>query len=184
MYKASKQDAGFSLIELLTLVSLISLSLTWAIPQLKSFIYKAELRQALVDFEYYFLQARTQALSRQEMITISRQAQTSQLWCLGMSLNPEGCDCWQFVPASQACYLPYANTLQSLRLTSDTYPHVTWKNYSNGNQYINPYRGNISNRSFWLEIQHPHTRVKVIVSRTGRIRSCVDLGYLSGIDAC
>ena len=156
---------GFTLLEFLVTLVVISIMVTIGIPSFHSMITKHRLKGA-TEAIYSDLQlARLEAIKRNKNITLSFHEGDNNNWCYAIH-NGDTCDC----NIAANCKLDdHASKVTSGR----EYKDVTLvTNLRQNSTSFHPIRGTANNGSIILSASEKSS--KVIVSTRGRIRICSD----------
>ncbi|MDW6003328.1 GspH/FimT family pseudopilin [Vibrio mangrovi] len=169
---------GFSLLELVTVIALLSLSLLMVAPQFSRQMEKEQLKTAVSEVQELIIQARALAITHHQQLWLHLVSQTSFLsddpndsqWQLRVSTDEESQKGQRLLVLSGAQYPKIA--LQS-GLTQDRL-------------FIDGHSGKLGNGSITLLARNtPDRRIKVITSYgAGRIRSCSSGMAIYGYPAC
>ena len=174
-----KKQAGVTLSELMTALSIIAILLTLSAPSYSEFINKRTLAGATDLIGSYFENVKMESVKRNSWVTITyKEANGGADWCFGATMDQHvKCDCMASAETTD-CRLD-ANE-EPMVLTSTSYKgfddlQITGDLSNNDHFDINPIRGTISH-SEKVNIQLKHSRedylVNVSLTPTGRVTKC------------
>ncbi len=163
------KQQGFTLLELLIVLSILSLLAFIAIPAFNATIEKNRLTTAAEQLYYDLQYAKTEALKSNQHVYISFSFSPSN-WCYGISTNT--CDCF----AESTCKIDNTDFVRS----GNEYENIDLQQakFAGGANYtaFEPTRGRPSaqgmrNGSIWFR-DSSNRQVAVVLNRIGRIRIC------------
>jgi len=175
---AASQAKGFTLIELLTVVAITGIILAMAVPSLRDLILKNRLRGAAEEAQAMLQFARSEAVKRNENVTLTIDEGDPPPWCFGVAASP--CDCTD--PTS--CVLSIAGTNVLKRVSSVDYTGVTLDS-NVANVEFDRRRGLTTNNGT-LTFTNGRFEIHVIVGPIGRVSMCSPSGTAKvfGYDDC
>jgi type IV fimbrial biogenesis protein FimT len=99
--KTLKSQAGVTLSELLTALSVITILLSMSAPSYSEFIVKRKIAGGADLISTFFQNVKMEALKRNEFASVTyKKADDGTNWCLGAVLGKEvACDCMAETPA-------------------------------------------------------------------------------------
>ena len=179
-----QRQAGFSLVEILSVVSIMAILLSNAMPLMHGYFDKKHLIAA-AEMVYGQLQlARSEAIARSEDIYVKFAIDGSDDWSIGTSALSD-CNPLDGLADANPCYLliddgdgvTTAADRVLRRICSDAYPEIKITNVTFGSDrakfdYV---RGTGKAGSVKLESASGY-RIKVVTSRMGRVRLCSPSG--------
>jgi type IV fimbrial biogenesis protein FimT len=186
--KASK---GFTIIELLVVISVVVILIAIAVPSYITFIERNRLRGAAEMVYEQLMQARNLAIKRSKPITVEFSADGSAAWALGITDETE-CD----PDAADSCTVDYDNDPDTDDDVTMVASSATFKNVvmpdpglSDDNIVFDPLRGFSqagADQVVTMNSASGNYEVRVIVTETGRVRLCSPGGSknVSGIPDC
>ncbi len=160
---------GFTLIEILAVLAIISIIFFYAIPSMQDMIEKTRLKGAadklLADFRY----ARSVAILNNKPVYVTFKINNAQ-WCYGISTKTN-CDC----NTVDACQVNH----QDASTSAEDFRGISLEKAKFGTDNIaifEPNRGTtqiqgLNNGTAWF-ISAQNKRIAVVVNRLGRVRSC------------
>lgn len=156
---------GFTLLEFLVAITVISIMVTIGIPSFLDMISKYHLKGA-TETVYSDLQlARMEAIKRNKNISLSFQTSNTDKWCYAMH-DGNICDC----NVSSHCKMNDKTTMVTL---GQQFNDVNLKtNFQLNSISFSPIRGTSNSGSITLTTNQKSS--KLIVSSRGRIRACSD----------
>lgn len=172
LQKSKSSTSGFTLIELITVISIFFVILTIGIASYDKFIIRKQLEAAAASLYSDLNQARALTLKLNKPIYITFK--NGLTWCYGLNDGVSTCDC---VDAT-SCQVEGQNR----RVTSSDYKGLTLTTsmggvlFSEGNQYnlLDPRRG-LPQNSVILTFQNSNNdSISIVVRKTGRINLCSD----------
>lgn len=176
MLNGKQASQGFSLLELLLVVSIIAATLSYGAPSLMSSIRNQQLKSAVESVFFTLQQARYQAIS--DATPITAHFTQGENWCVGLT-DQDTCDC----QTSLSC------TVKGIeqRLQWRDFGKIELNQLRFGEQHKTIFRGTrglTAGRAGSMELTDQQTRVKLIVSALGRIRICVKQGHMGSYKSC
>ncbi len=153
-------ESGFTLVELMIVVTIIGVVAALAAPSYQRTIEKNQLKQAVESLKADMQFARTEAIKRSADVYVSRKQGNDGAWCYGLSLS--NCDCTETVTTeSDYC---------SIKRVLGSEFSATNLNSSDGNSHFSFRRGTIGNNGVTFSTDHYVTRV--VFSSVGRVKLC------------
>lgn len=164
--------SGFTLLELMVAVSVSVILLALAIPSMQSMLSRNHLKAAAQSIAEDLQWARSEAIKRNRVIRVS--IDTDQ-WCYGIDQNDASdCDCRLNAGETGACALK--------RQSGADFPGIRLAATFSGTSF-EPYRATANNGSLTLTSTQG-SRLRVVLSRLGRIRICAPSGPIAGYLSC
>lgn len=161
-----KVNPGFSLIELLVVIGVISVVTGMAVPAFAAMIERRKLESAALSLQTDLQWARTLAIKQSQNILVSRTTGNQGAWCYGLAVKSSSktkCDCNQSTAiTSDDCELK--------RVSGVNYDNVDMLSAAVNNNSFDFRRGTISANGVTLATEH--YAVRVVFSDTGRVRMC------------
>lgn len=183
-HNRNASSQGMTLIEMVIALAIIAVLATVTIPSYENFTDKARLKGAAENLAANLALARTEAIKRNMILSVSFTATGNSTWCFGIDENT-GCNCHLVDPTNaNACALPVAGAQALMATTTDTSvtPNAS-DNYRNiqmdapsfgaGNAFttIDPIRGMADSGSVTLTSAKGRV-LKVILNLLGHARIC------------
>lgn len=91
---------GFTLIELLIVIVIIALALVLSVPSWDRATQKRRVTGAAEQVAALVTTAQSEAIKRNQPVSLAFQRLATDNWCIGMSLGDGGCDCMESNPAA------------------------------------------------------------------------------------
>lgn len=164
-----------SLVQSLILLSIVTMMMTQGIASFTNLMTKYHLNGAVQSAYFLLQQARSQAISMQQNITVDFQSGGN--WCLGITNNTT-CD----------CQVAHSCTIHDIeyRVIASDFPQVNLSKHSFGNNQslFDATRGLSVGYagSFWFDSDR--YELKLLLSNMGRIRICANQQAFSPYPAC
>jgi len=166
---------GFSLIELLITLIIVSILAVIVVPNMSDLIIQERLRGALIHLKQELAFARSEAVKRNKPLFISSLA--GDHWCVGISLAPN-CDCTLDDPeTASACTLPIKGGNILRRLSSTDYSDVRMTALKSPIIFDSVRGTTKNNGTFTLQVEH--FSGNVVLSALGRVRACGNIHSLA-----
>lgn len=89
----SRNDSGFTLIELIAVITIIAIAITLATPSWEQVSLKRRLTNATEQVASLLVVAQGEAQKRNQAVSLAFDRTGDQDWCVGAILSPTGCDC-------------------------------------------------------------------------------------------
>lgn len=176
-------QTGFTLVELLTAVSIVGVLAAVAAPSFNAFNVRERLKGAATNLQTDLQYARSEAVQRNTAITVSFTAGAS--WCYGIHQGSNACNCAN------------ASSCSIKTVSGSTYPNVTLTqakfNSVNGASTwysISPLRGQSLDAggnpvSGSTTFEAPGSlAMRGDLNAVGRLKLCSPAGSISGYPAC
>ena len=176
----SRNNSGFTLIELIVVITIIGLAITLATPSWDQVSQKRKITNAAEQVAALLVVAQSEAQKRNQPVSLAFNRNGNQNWCIGVSLSANGCDC-RVTDSSSAQYCTIDGTSHSLAATAfnslnltealDTQP-------GSGDSYItfDPVRGILQPPGDKLQLTFESTggyySLRMIIGPTGLLRIC------------
>jgi type IV fimbrial biogenesis protein FimT len=113
----SRKYSGFTLIELVVVITIIGLAITLATPSWDVVSQKRKLTNATEQVASLLVVAQSEAQKRNQAVSLAFSRSGNQNWCIGAVLSPNGCDCTE-TDTSAAQFCTIDGTSNSLSATS------------------------------------------------------------------
>ncbi|MDT8406825.1 MAG: GspH/FimT family pseudopilin [Methylococcales bacterium] len=159
---------GFTALELMITVSIAAIVMVVAVPSYQGVLERNRLKQVLEGYKVDLQLTRTEALKRQTPVVISRKAGAAGAWCYGLTVKND-CDC--AVSDSTA-----ADFCELKRIDSANFGAIALAAQSANTNTFDPRRGTTGASGVTFTSEQYAGRV--IVSNTGRVKSCAPTGGL------
>lgn len=153
-------ESGFTLVELMIVVTIIGVIAALAAPSYQRTIEKNQLKQAVESLKADMQFARTEAIKRSADVYVSRENGNSGSWCYGLSLDD--CDCEE-TNTSESDYC-------SIKIVSGSEFSATNLNSSDADSKFSFRRGTIGANGVTFSTDHYVARV--VFSSVGRVKLC------------
>lgn len=171
---------GFTLVELMVIVALLGVAVSWGIPSLQALTAGLRLQAAAHDTYALLQHARYQAMLDQQPRFVLWQGSAEQ-WCVAISLQPD-CDCRRQQCAMADGYF---------RLVSEAYPGVllqravfaqgAYTRFDGQRGLAQAHAGSVTYQTLTAALTP--SELRVVVSTLGRVRLC-QLGDFSAHATC
>jgi prepilin-type N-terminal cleavage/methylation domain-containing protein len=185
-----QHSQGLTLVELLTVMSLLALLITLGVPSMSRLIDTSRLRAAAEGLSASLQLARAETIAHPDpaaevYLSFRRAAQDDTDWCFGLARGSP-CDCRLDDAANaDACRLDNGAAARLKRVTSDEFPGVALEAIAfgaGGHTHFDAVRGTA--QSGHVLLGNGHT-LKLVLSPLGRVRLCSpDAAGLPGYAAC
>jgi len=175
-----RNTKGFTLLELLIVVSLIGISVALAVPSWENVTQKRRITNATEQVAAFLAVAQSDAQKRNLPVSLSFDRTGDQSWCAGTSLGTNACDCTETdVTSAQYCAIEgnpnrvQSNDFQFINLVEaiDTQP-------AGGSSHItfDPIRGILQpagdSLRLTFESRHGVFRLRLSIGPTGLLMIC------------
>ena len=90
--KQSEQQ-GFTLVELLVTLAVLAIVAALAVPSYQDFVQKRQITSAAEQITSFIGEAKSEAIRRNENVTVTFNRTNAATWCLGARLGAAACDC-------------------------------------------------------------------------------------------
>jgi prepilin-type N-terminal cleavage/methylation domain-containing protein len=184
--KTLKSQAGVTLSELLTALSVITILLSMSAPSYSEFIVKRKIAGGADLISTFFQNVKMEALKRNEFASVTyKKADDGTNWCLGAVLGKEvACDCMAETPACQIDSVPTISPNESFAQLNDLVA-----GFNTGTISYDPVRGILTDPegSVTMQIEHNDEdfRVDISVNAVGSVSKCTPSGHeLVGFPTC
>ena len=176
----SRYESGFTLIELIVVISIVAITISLATPSWEQVSHKRKLTNATEQVAALLVIAQSEAQKRNQAVSLAFSRNGNEDWCVGAVLNPDGCDCTVTDSGSdQYCTIDgtsrriEASEFPSLKLISaaDSQP-------GSGDSRItfDPVRGILQpagdRLQFVFESGRGHYRLQLVIGPTGLLTIC------------
>ena len=181
-----RKQAGVTLIELMTSLSVIAVLLTLSVPSFSDFVTKREIAGTANLVASFFETVKMESIKRHEFISVSyKKAANGPEWCLGAVVGKDtACDCMSI---TAECLIDSAPMI----LSNDSYTQFSGMlaGLENGMISYDPIRGVLTDPAATATITLQHSeedyQVKVSINATGRVSKCTPADYkLVGYATC
>lgn len=189
-----KNISGFTLIELMVVITILGISITLALPSWDRVGQKRLLTNAVEQVAATLSVAQTEAQKRSQGVSLAFSRADSQTWCVGASVGASGCDCTETDPASaQFCTLDGTpNSIGNTTLKAVNLIQAADSQPIGGNSYItfDPVRGILEPAGDRLQLTFESSggqfQLRVLVSPTGLLKICnpVSNRKVAGYPSC
>lgn len=178
--------SGFSLVELLVVVSIVSILAALAVPSVSTALARSKLRSAGEQLRSDINLARSEAVKRNVSMRMSFNVNGVN-WCYGIKANA-GCDCTITDSTdSSFCFIDSTGggTPLSSVVSSSAYPDIVMETSPfGGSLSFSPIRPALDAGSATLTSSTAGGSIRVLASSMGRVRFCSPSASLSGYPAC
>ena len=184
--KTLKSQAGVTLTELMTALSVIAILLSLSTPSYSEFIVKRKVAAGADLIATFFDNAKMEALKRNEFASVTfKKADNGTDWCLGAVMgNDVACDCMAETPACQIDSVPTILSNETFAQFNDLLA-----NFDTGTISYDPVRGILTDQTDTVDLEIKHSdedyRVDVSVNAAGSVSKCTPAGHkLVGFPTC
>lgn len=183
---------GFTLIEIMSALAILAISVALAVPSYSSAIERRQLSAGAEEIAAFISYAQSEAIKRNEQVTVSwyTPGSHSTQWCIGVTGGDTACDCRETV-ASETDFCAIDGVAYRLQQTDfvDLNFEFMHMNPAVGNFAFDPVRGIVTNFSSseiidndYLFYVHSNegsgsTRdyeLEIRMGMTGRVQICAD----------
>lgn len=186
------KNKGFTLIELMIVVVVIAIAVALAVPSFDRVRQKRQTTSAAEQTAAFIANAQSEAVKRNEEVTVSITRTNDSTWCLGAIMGDTACDCTETV-TTETDYCDIEDVAQVLSSAEWPLARVTNGGVSADNTFtFDPVRGimntaDLGNDHFMTFISESGDfSLQVDVAATGRLRVCNpdSAKKVAGYDAC
>ena len=184
--KTLKSQAGVTLTELLTALSVITILLSMSTPSYSEFIVKRKVAGGADLITTFFENVKMEAVKRNEFASITyKKTEDGTSWCLGAVLGKEvACDCMAETPICNIDSVPAVLSNQSFDHFNDLVA-----SFNTGTISYDPVRGILTDPEGSVSMQLTHNienfRVDISVNAVGSVSKCTPSGHkLVGFPTC
>jgi len=189
-----KNASGFTLLELMVVITILGISITLAIPSWDRVSQKRLLTGAVEQVTATLAIAQTEAQKRSQAVSLAFNRTDDQNWCVGASVGPNGCDCTETDSGSgQYCTIDGTPaSIGNAAFKAVNLIEATDSQPSGGNSFItfDPVRGILQPNGDRLQLTFESSggkfQLRVLVSPTGLLKICNPDGNkkVSGYPSC
>ena len=163
---------GFTLLELLVVVSVLTVLMLIAVPSMQSMLTRNHLKAAAQSIAEDLQWTRSEAIKRNRILRVAFDVEH---WCYGVGdAGAANCNCRLAPEDAGACSLK--------RRSGVDFPGIGLSATFAGTRF-DPLRATSNNGTLTLTATNG-TSLKVVLSRLGRVRICSPAGAVAGYDAC
>ena len=186
------KNKGFTLIELMITVVIIAVAVALAVPSFDRVRQKRQTTSAAEQVAAFISNAQSEAVKRNEEVTVSITRTNNTTWCLGAIVGTTACDCTETV-TTETDYCDIEDVAQILNSTEWPLAQVTASGVSADNVFtFDPVRGimltaDLGNDHFLTVVSESGDySLQVDVAATGRLRVCNpdSSKKVAGYDSC
>ena len=178
-YPQRRSQRGLSLVEHLAVLTVVSLTLGSALPELRGLAERARLDARAALLETDLQHARSLAVARDQVVRVSFGAAESGGCYVVHTGEPQACTC---TPATEAtACVQGAEALRTEWLAPSN--GITLRSNS-ASIAFEPIRGTVTPTATMRLSNRRGDALHVVVNIMGRVRSCIAEGSLSGYKAC
>lgn len=163
--RAARIGNGFTLIELMVVVSILGIILAIAAPSFKLYFEKYRAKRAAETINALFVNARSEAIKRnQKVYAVFKVSDDDATWCIGLSDSSNSCNCH----TAGSCQIDSADRI----VDGDDFHGVLLTNPANNIFFtFDPVRGTTTANNATVQSEGGKS-VKVVLSGLGRIKLC------------
>ena len=110
---------GFTLVELLVTLAVLAIIAALAVPSYQDFVQKRQITSAAEQITSFIGEARSEAIRRNDNVTVTFNRTSATNWCLGARLGTAACDCSATPSDCQMIPSPPNNNFPVEVITSD-----------------------------------------------------------------
>ncbi len=171
-----QKNAGFSLLETMTVVAIIGILAAIAVPSYQDMIERNRLKQVAEALKSDLQFARTEAIKRSQNVLITRTPGNAGAWCYGLSIKA-ACSCAQVTTTA----IDYC---EIKRVSGTDFNTVNMDAAVGNNSTFSFMRGTIGADNVTFSTNNYAARV--VFSNVGRVRICTPSGSagISAYSAC
>jgi prepilin-type N-terminal cleavage/methylation domain-containing protein len=175
-----KNISGFTLIELMVVITILGISITLAVPSWNRVTQKRLLTSTAERVAASLAIAQTEAQKRSQAVSLSYNRTDDQHWCVGASVGSGGCDCTE-TDSGSAQYCTIDGTPTSLANEANRSVNLinaTDSQPAGGNSLItfDPVRGILEPAGDKLQLTFESSggqyQLRVIIGPTGLLKIC------------
>lgn len=168
----SRRSAGFTLLELLAAVSIVSILLALTAPSMQTLFTRNYLKASAQALAEDLQLARSEAIKRNRSVRIDID---TGVWCYGITqAETSPCDCRASPGATGACSIK--------RVVGTDYPAIRLESTFSSTSF-EPHRATALNGTLTLSATNGKS-LNVVLSRLGRVRICAPSGGVPGYEPC
>jgi len=169
--KASCQQEGFTLIEMMIVVAIVAIILSLAVPSFNDFFEKNRLKRATEAVYGLVVSAKAESAMRDADMQVTINAGE---WCVGYATTAN-CNCTLSNPSAVgACAVPVAGTDVLKVVDGLDFPDVTLATNYGASVAFNRLRGTAPGGT--LNFVSGNWQLDLVISNEGRLRLCVPAG--------
>ena len=124
-----RHQSGFTVIELMISLVLLSIGAALAIPSYRQMVEKRQLTHGAEQLRAFVNTAQSEAVRRNQIVTVSYKRTENDIWCAGEVVGATACDCTQ------------TNTAATDYCAIDGQPRIINNNYVGNNQLVQIIQG-------------------------------------------
>ncbi|MEN8168656.1 MAG: GspH/FimT family pseudopilin [Pseudomonadota bacterium] len=161
-----RQEKGFTLIELMITVAILSVVLGIAVPSMSSFMDKRRVIDAAEAVHSMLVYARSEAIARSTNVAARIDANA-----MGVSTNT-ACNPSHILTDASPCVLSVDGVNVLKRVVTSDYPGVTFATTTNQITF-DPTRGTVPvGQNGTIRVSYEDYEIRVIIGVIGRVRLC------------
>ncbi|TCT18845.1 GspH/FimT family pseudopilin [Thiobaca trueperi] len=173
-HRLQNAGGGFTLLELLIAVSVLTILLAIAIPSMQALLTRNHLKAAAQALAEDLQWTRSESIARNQML---RVVFNMNHWCYGIDENASAtahCDCRLSPGETSACSLK--------QVSGAAFPGIGLTGTFSATRF-EPRRATAINGSLNLTAANGPA-LRVVLSRLGRVRICAPTGSVAGYEPC
>jgi prepilin-type N-terminal cleavage/methylation domain-containing protein len=189
--KGFSRLTGFTIIEMMTVLAVLAIITSFAIPSYTTLLDKRRVTSGSVQIASFLTTTQVEAVKRGEQIAVNYDMTDKDTWCIGLISGDNSCDCKAAVDETNACLID--GQLRVFSQASVNNPAIMNSMSGGGDDdrfVFDPIRGLLVDHTDAFEVELESAEniyaLNVQVSISGRVRICSDNSThkVPGYDEC